>query len=82
MIHEIHHTHYIRCFMLNPPEPFELPEEPEVEAVVILDSVFFNTFGLPGCVGKCPSPTINPVDCVGGVLALEVFGEVTVASGL
>ena len=38
------------CFMLRPPEPFELPEDNEVE--VIFESVFFKTFGLAGCEGK------------------------------
>jgi hypothetical protein len=66
--------------MLKPPEPFELPDDNEVD--VMLDSVFFKTFGLPGCEEKYPSPTVNPVVSVGGVLALEVFGDVIIASGL
>jgi hypothetical protein len=36
--------------MLKQPEPFELPEDSEV--AVIFESVFFKTFGLPGCEGK------------------------------
>jgi hypothetical protein len=63
--------------MLKPPDPFELPEDNDVD--VILESVFFKTFGLPGWEGKYPSPAVIGV---GGVLALEVFGDVIVASGL
>jgi hypothetical protein len=42
--------HHTRCFILNPPELLVLPEEPE-EAVIV-DGIFFNTFGLPGTIGK------------------------------
>jgi len=38
------------CFMLSPPEPFELPEDKEVD--VIFESVFFKTFGLPSWGGE------------------------------
>jgi hypothetical protein len=43
-------AHHDFCFMFKPPEPFELPEDNEV--AVIFESVFFKTFGLPGCEGK------------------------------
>jgi hypothetical protein len=67
-------------FIVSPPEHFELAGEPEV--AVIIDDAFFDDLGVPGSVGKYPSPVVLANAVVGGVLALEVFGSIIVVSGL
>lgn len=63
--------------MLSPDDPFELSDDPEAE--VITEDDFFAVLGLRGCCEKYP---LAEVIAVGGVLALEILGEVSAASGL